>query len=168
MAFVSTVPDDQHFFVGTDSASAPVGPGHGESILVSDPELLFRGEFKRVGPDLVLTDQQGRHHLIPSYFSSEHPPALVAPNGATLNGDLVELLAGSPTPLQYAQAQPTDHPDAIGKVEKVVGDVTVVRNGVATELLVGDPVFRSDIIQSGSGSSVGIGFPDGTALNLVA
>jgi FecR protein len=168
MAFVSTIPNDHDSFFALNPPGSAPGPSHSDSILVPDAELLFRGDFKRAGPDLVLTDQQGRHHLIAGYFSSEHSPALVAPNGATLPGDLVELLAGSPTPLQYAQAQPTDHPGAIGTVEKVVGDVTVVRNGVAIALHVGDSVYRSDIIQSGDGSSVGIDFPDGTALNLVA
>ena len=59
-------------------------------------------------------------------------------------------------------------PTAIGKVEKVVGNVTVVRNGVAVALHVGDAVYKSDVVQTGADSSVGIGFPDGTALNLVA
>src|SRR4029077_4819128 len=56
----------------------------------------------------------------------------------------------------------------IGKVEKVVGDVTVVRNGVAVALHVGDAVFKSDVVQTGASAACGISFPDGTALNLVA
>ncbi len=43
-----------------------------------------------------------------------------------------------------------------------------MRNGVAVALHVGDAVFKSDVVQTGANSSVGIGFPDGTALNLVA
>ena len=140
---------------------------HADSVSVPDAELLFKGEFHRAGPDLVLTGPDGRHHLIPDYFASEQHPALVAPNGARLSPDLVDLLAGSPTPGEYAQAQPTTPPDAIGKVEKVVGNVTVMRNGVAVALHVGDAVYKSDVIQTGANSSVGIGFPDGTALNLV-
>jgi hypothetical protein len=139
-----------------------------QSVIVPDAELLFTGDFHRAGPDLVITGHDGRHHLIPGYFSSEHPPALVAPNGATLSADTVTLLAGSPTPGEYAQAAPTPPPDAIGKVEKVVGDATVIRNGVSVVLHVGDAVYKSDIVQTGTGSSVGISFPDGTALNLVA
>jgi hypothetical protein len=99
-------------------------------VLVPDAELLFTAQFHRAGPDLVLTGRDGAHHLIPGYFSSEHHPALVAPNGAHLSPDTVDLLAGSAMPGHYAQAQPTAPPDSIGKVEKVVGDVTVVRNGV--------------------------------------
>ena len=59
-------------------------------------------------------------------------------------------------------------PNWIGKVEKVVGDVTVVRNGVSVALHVGDAVFKSDVIATGGDSSAGISFPDGTVLDLVA
>ena len=58
--------------------------------------------------------------------------------------------------------------EELGKIEKAVGDVTAIRNGVAVTLHVGDAVYKSDVIQTGTGSSVGISFPDGTALNLVA
>ena len=138
------------------------------SVLVPDTELLFTAQFHRAGPDLVLTGRDGQHHLIPGYFSSEHHPGLVAPNGAHLSPDTVDLLAGSAMPGHYAQAQPTAPPDAIGKIEKVVGDVSVMRNGVAVELHVGDAVFKSDVVQTGASASCGISFPDGTALNLVA
>jgi FecR protein len=138
-------------------------------IIVPDAELLFTAQFHRVGPDLVLVGRDGRHHLIPGYFSSEHGPGLVAPNGASLPAHLVDLLAGSPTPGEYAQAQSSAAAsDPIGRVEKVVGNVTVVRNGVAVALNVGDTVYKSDVIQTADHSSVGIAFPDGTALNLVA
>jgi len=43
-----------------------------------------------------------------------------------------------------------------------------MRNGVAVALNVGDAVFKSDIIQTGADSQVGISFPDGTALDLTA
>ena len=137
-------------------------------MLVPDTELLFTAQFHRAGPDLVLTGRDGQHHLIPGYFASEHHPALVAPNGAHLSPDTVDLLAGSAMPGHYAQAQPTTPPDAIGKIEKVVGDVAVVRNGATVALHVGDAVFKSDVVQTGASASCGISFPDGTVLNLVA
>ena len=154
------------------------GYGAGASVLypdatqlefdVPDAELLFRGEYRRAGPDLVLSGQDGRHFIIPGYFSSEHRAALVAPNGARLSPDLVDLLAGSVAPGQYAQAQPSAIADVVGRVEKVVGDVTAVRNGVAVVLHVGDAIYKSDVVQTGNNSSLGVSFPDGTALNLVA
>src|ERR1700744_4155013 len=73
-----------------------------DSILVPDAHLLFTADFHRAGPDLVLVGQGGRHYLIPGYFATEHPPALMAPNGASLTPHVVELLSGSPTPGGYA------------------------------------------------------------------
>ena len=141
---------------------------HPESIHIEDAQLIFRGDYHRAGPDLVVTGEDGRHHIVPGYFSSERHADLVAPNGARLTADIIDLLAGSPAPGQYAQAQPTASPDPIGKVEKIVGDVHVVRNGISVALNVGDLVYKSDVIETGANSSVGIGFPDGTALDLVA
>ena len=141
---------------------------HSEYVSVPDADLLFRGDYHRAGPDLVLTGHDGRHHIVPGYFASEKHAALVAPNGASLSADVVDLLAGSAAPGQYAQAQPTTPPNSIGKVEKIVGDVTVVRNGVSVALHVGDAVFKSDVIATGGNSSAGITFPDGTVLDLVA
>ena len=137
-------------------------------IIVPDAQLLFTARFHRAGPDLVLIGQDGRHHIIPGYFSSEHRPGLVAPNGAGIPSYLIDLLAGSATPGEYAQAQPAAPSDSIGRVEKVVGDVTVIRNGVAVAVNVGDVIYKSDVVQTGDHSSVGIAFPDGTALDLVA
>ena len=153
--------------LGADGSVIP-HDSSAHSVLVPDTELLFTAQFHRAGPDLVLTGRDGQHHLIPGYFASEHHPALVAPNGAHLSPDTVDLLAGSAMPGHYAQAQPTTPPDAIGKIEKVVGDVTVVRNGATVALHVGDAVFKSDVVATGSSSSCGISFPDGTVLNLVA
>ena len=149
--------------VSTDHVDA----SHADRIDISDAELLFRGHFARSGPDLVLTGQDGHRLVVTGYFATEKHPDLVAPNGAHLTGDLVDLLAGSPTPGQYAQAKTTLPPDAIGKVEKVVGQVTLIHNGVAGPLHVGDPVYKTDVVQTGANSTCGIAFPDGTALDLV-
>ena len=148
--------------IGVDSSHSD------HAILVPDAQLLFTAEFHRAGPDLVLIGRDGQRHLIPGYFSGEHERALVAPNGASLASNVVDLLAGSPTPGEYAQSQPTPPLDPIGRVEKVVGNVTVVRNGVSVALNVGDAIYKSDVVQTAANSSVGIAFPDGTALNLVA
>ncbi len=135
---------------------------------ISDPELMFRGHFGRSGPDLVLTGQDGHRHIVPGYFATEKHPDLIAPNGAHLSGETVSLLAGSPTPGQYAQAGTVLPPEAIGKVEKVVGQVTLVHNGVSGPLHVGDAVYKTDVVQTGPNTSCGIAFPDGTALDVVA
>ena len=152
---------------GIGASTDHVDASHADRIDISDAELLFRGHFARSGPDLVLTGQDGHRFVVTGYFASEKHPDLVAPNGAHLNGDLVDLLAGSPTPGHYAQAGTTLPPDAIGKVEKVVGQVTLIHNGVAGPLHVGDPVYKTDVVETGANSSCGIAFPDGTALDLV-
>ena len=155
---------------GTGAATSAfhLDPSHPDTVSIPDAELLFRGHFGRSGPDLVITSQDGHRHIVPGYFASEKHPALVAPNGAHLSGDLVDHLAGSPMPGHYAQAQTTTPTDPVGQIEKVVGIADVVRNGVSVTLHVGDKVFQSDIIQTGADLSCGVSFPDGTALNLVA
>ena len=152
---------------GIDASVSHADASHADRIDIPDAELLFRGHFARSGPDLVLTGQDGHRFVVTNYFASEKHPDLVAPNGAHLTGDLVDLLAGSPTPGQYAQAKTTLPPEAIGKVEKVVGHVTLIHNGVAGPLHVGDPVYKTDIVETAANSSCGIAFPDGTALDLV-
>ena len=166
MAYASTTEGD-HGTLAT-STVIRVDPAHADHIDVPDAALLFTGQYHHSGPDLVITGSDGDRHVIPGYFADEKRPALVAPNGSSLSAELVELLAGSVAPGQYAQTQPTTPPDTIGRVEKVVGNVTVMRNGTAVALHVGDPVYKSDVVQTGADSSCGIGFPDGTALNLVA
>ena len=152
---------------GIGASTDHVDASHADRIDIPDAELLFRGHFARSGPDLVLTGQDGHRLVVTDYFATEKHPDLVAPNGAHLTGDLVDLLAGSPTPGQYAQAKTTLPPEAIGKVEKVVGHVTLIHNGVAGPLHVGDPVYKTDIVETAANSSCGIAFPDGTALDLV-
>jgi enamine deaminase RidA (YjgF/YER057c/UK114 family) len=49
-----------------------------------------------------------------------------------------------------------------------MGSVSAMRNGAEVTLKIGDPIYKSDIIQTASGSSVGITFPDGTALHITA
>ncbi|NNC27527.1 hypothetical protein HKX42_11645, partial [Salinisphaera sp. USBA-960] len=55
---------------------------------------------------------------------------------------------------------------AIGKVAKLTGTATAVRNGVSVELHVGDKVYKGDVVEAGAGASLGITFVDGTAFSL--
>ena len=153
---------------GNPNSVIHLDSSHPGYVVVPDAELLFTADLHRSGSDLVLTGHDGRHTVIAGYFTTDTPPALMAPSGASLAPDLISLLTGSSTPNEYAQAQPPTPPDPIGKVEKVIGAVDVIRNGVSVTLNVGDNVYKSDVVQTGANSSVGIGFPDGTALNLVA
>ena len=137
-------------------------------VLIPDADLLFKAEFKRAGPDLILTGEDGKKTLVLDYFSHEKALPLLTPNGSGLQPDVVELLAGSRAAGQYAQAGSAAVPAAIGTVQTLVGNVNVIRNGATVTLKIGDPVYKSDVVQTGSGSAVGINFLDGTALHLTA
>src|SRR5262245_52461925 len=147
-------------------ASVSVEPD-AASVTIPDAHLLFTADFKRKGSDLVLTGDDGHKILVPDYFRHEKQPDLVSPEGALLSASLVELLAGSATPGQYAQAAGAPAAQQpIGRVETVSGSATAVRNGVAIDLNVGDLVFQGDVVQTRSDSTLGIGFSDGSAFSL--
>jgi VCBS repeat-containing protein len=146
-------------------ASVSVEP-EAASVTIPDAHLLFTAEFKRKGSDLVLTGDDGHKILVPDYFRHEKQPDLVSPEGALLSASLVELLSGSATPGQYAQAAAPAAQQPIGRVETVSGTATVTRNGVAVDLNVGDLVFQGDVVQTRSDSTLGIGFSDGSAFSL--
>ena len=137
--------------------------GHGDTITVSDPYLLFSGDYKRSGPDLILS-KDGREHVVENYFSGEKRAALASPDGARLSGDIVNALTGH---VQYAQASgAADAGKVIGHVTKLAGNATVIRNGVSIVLNMGDNVHKGDVVQCGSSSSLGITFIDGTVFGL--
>src|SRR5262249_39637016 len=128
--------------LGASPGISSAGPDGTAFVVVPDERLLFTAQFKQSGPDLVLIGEDGHRFKVFDYFSGETRPTLMAPNGAYLAPDLVDLLSGSAAPGQYAQAAPTAAPVAIGKVEKVVGSCTVVRNGVSVALNIGDAVYK--------------------------
>jgi len=135
-------------------------------VTIPDAHLLFTADFKRKGSDLVLTGDDGHKILVPDYFRHEKQPDLVSPKGALLSASLVELLSGSATPGQYAQAAAPAAQQPIGRVETVSGSATVTRNGVAVDLNAGDLVFQGDVVQTRSDSTLGIGFADGSAFSM--
>ena len=94
---------------------------------------------------------------------------MLSPEGAALTPDVVDALAGPLAPGQYAQAgAPQPAHQAIGRVEEVEGNATVVRNGVTITLNTGDVIQKGDVAQTGAGGSLAIVFSDGTAFNLAA
>src|SRR5262249_170504 len=106
----------------------------------------------------------------PGYFSGENNPTLLSPEGASLNGSIVEALVGPRAPDQYAQAdqqQPAGQPP-IGRVEQVAGSATIVRNGVAITANQGDVVRKGDVVQTGDGGQIAVLFSDGTTFSLSA
>jgi VCBS repeat-containing protein len=137
-----------------------------DAIIVPDANLLFNGDFKRSGVDLVLTSGD-RELVLPEYFKGEKRAALASPDGAHLTGDIVNALAGH---TQFAQADGSASvaPQLIGHVTKLTGNATAIRNGVSVMLNQGDTVHKGDVVQSGSDSTLGLTFIDGTVFGLAS
>ena len=124
---------------------------------------MFSGDYRRSGLDLVLS-KDGHEFVARDYFRGENRAALASSDGANLSGKTVEALAGQ---VDYAQAGGAIVPaKIIGQVTKLTGSATAVRNGVSISLNVGDNVHKGDVVQSGSDSSLGITFIDGTVFGL--
>src|SRR6476469_8099386 len=103
----------------TSSASSVSIDGRdAASVTIPDAHFLFHADFKRTGSDLTLTGEDGHRVVVPGYFTHEHLPTLLSPEGAALTGDVIEHLVGSQAPDQYAQAgtQVQTSPLAIGRV----------------------------------------------------
>ncbi|WP_245318578.1 VCBS domain-containing protein [Bradyrhizobium sp. DOA1] len=133
------------------------------AVVVPDPNLIFNGEFKRTGLDLVLS-HEGREFVVHDYFRGDKRPAIASPDGAHLTGDIVNALTGH---VQYAQAAPGPAAaQVIGHVTKLVGSATAIRNGVSVILNNGDNVEKGDVVSTGADSTLGITFIDGTVFGL--
>lgn len=136
------------------------------AILFPDKDLLFNAGFRRSGADLLLTGPE-TDAVISGYFKGERRLGITTPEGASLTGATVEALAGPDAAGQYAQAGGAAAVLApIGRVEKASGSVTVLRNGVAITLRLGDVVAKGDVVQTGPNSALTIKFNDGTVFSL--
>ncbi|PVE23314.1 hypothetical protein DC522_16385 [Microvirga sp. KLBC 81] len=155
------------FDIQIDAAEASSRRADAEpSILFPDRNLLFTAEFRRSGADLVLIGHD-MTAVILGYFTHERHLSLTTPDGASLTGATIEALAVAGVPEQYAQATNVAATRVqIGRVEKVSGSATVLRNGIPVELHLGDMVAKGDVVQTGSDSTLAIRFSDGTVFGL--
>jgi VCBS repeat-containing protein len=140
--------------------------GPDATLTVPDTQLLFSADFKRAGPDLILSGQNGPRFVVHDYFKWDKHPTLWSADGARLDGALVDILAGPEHPGQYAQAAPTPGPNPIGRVEAISGSAAAVRGGVVIQLNMGDVVYQNDVIQTGSDSSIGFALLDGSVFKM--
>jgi VCBS repeat-containing protein len=134
-------------------------------VVIPDAHLLFSGEYTRIGSDLIISGN-GQKFVVGNYFKGETRPALTSKDGATLAGHIVDALTGH---VHYAQA--TAAPAAgvvIGHIQKLSGSATVIRNGVSVELNIGDAVQKGDVVQTGSNSTLGMTFIDGSAFGMTS
>src|SRR3982751_530224 len=133
------------------------------AFVVPDPNLIFNGDFKRAGLDLVLS-HDGHDFVVHDYFRGDKRAAIASPDGAHLTGDVVNALTGH---VQYAQAASgIAAAQVIGHVTKISGSATAVRNGVSIVLNNGDNVEKGDVVSTGGDSTLGITFIDGTVFGL--
>jgi Ca2+-binding RTX toxin-like protein len=139
--------------------------GHADTITVPDAHLLFSGDYERSGADLIVSDRDHRV-VVPDYFHGEKRPTLVSPEGAQLDPKVIEALTGH---VAYAQAAGTaPAAKVVGHVVKMTGSASIVRNGVTIDVNNGDNINQGDVVQTGSGSTLGLVLDDGTTFNLTA
>ncbi|WP_245481456.1 VCBS domain-containing protein [Bradyrhizobium sp. LVM 105] len=156
----SRSPGNAHVDSFTAKAHGHVPEG---AFVVPDPNLIFNGEFKRTGLDLVLS-HEGHEFVVHDYFRGDKRAALASPDGAHLTGEIVSALTGH---VQVAQAAPgAAAAQVIGHVTKLVGSATAIRNGVSVILNNGDNVEKGDVVSTGADSTLGITFIDGTVFGL--
>ena len=139
--------------------------GHAATFKVPDAHLLFSGDYLRSGSDLVISDHLHRV-IVPDYFHGDKRPLLVSPEGAPLDARVVDALTGY---THYAQAGGAAAAGkVVGHVAKMTGSASIVRNGVTIALNNGDAVYQTDLVQTGSNSTLGLVLVDGTTFNLTA
>ncbi|SCB26755.1 FecR family protein, partial [Bradyrhizobium shewense] len=140
-------------------------PAPARALIISDAHLLFSGDYARSGHDLIISDSDHRI-TIPNYFLGEKRLPLSSSDGALLDARVVEALTGYQT---FAQAGGNAAAGkVIGRVATVTGSASIVRNGVTIEANNGDVVYQNDVVQTGSGSTIGLVLIDGTTFNLSA
>src|SRR6267142_454770 len=139
--------------------------GHANTVTIPNAHLLFSGDYERSGLDLIVSDQDHRV-VIHDYFRGEQRPTLVLPEGAPLDPKVIEALTGHNAYAQAAGTAPAAK--VVGHVVKTTGSASVVRNGVTIDVNNGDTVYQNDVVQTGSGSTLGLVLIDGATFNLTA
>ncbi|WP_280705032.1 VCBS domain-containing protein [Bradyrhizobium sp. BR13661] len=153
-------PASDHIDSFTAKAHGHVPQG---AVVIEDPNLIFHGDFKRAGLDLVLS-HDGHEFVVHDYFRGDKRAAIASPDGAHLTGDIVSALTGY---VQVAQAGAgAAAAQVIGHVTKLTGSATAIRNGVSVILNNGDNVEKGDVVSTGSDSTLGVTFIDGTVFGL--
>ncbi|MFN3144397.1 MAG: Ig-like domain-containing protein [Paracoccaceae bacterium] len=142
---------------------------NGTPVVVPDATLLFKAEFHRDGPDLLLLNEHGADVRVLGYFSQGAPAGLTTPEGAMLAPHVVERLAGPEAPGQYAQAGGAVAGNPIGQVETLEGVARVQRaDGTVETLRVGMKVFQNDVVITEEGGTCSLTFADGTIFTLAS
>ena len=81
----------------TDSVSGQAPSG---SVVIKDAQLLFNGDYRKAGLDLVIS-KDGQEVVVPEYFKGDKRAALASTEGAHLTGDVVSALAATGLRIEY-------------------------------------------------------------------
>lgn len=141
--------------------------GRADTVTVPGGDWLLHAKFSHMGPDLLLTGEDGVQLLVRDYFAQMNLPDLVTDHGAVIGGDLAARLAGPLVPGQYAQAGDAPTAASVGNVSKLSGEANVRHaDGTSAPLKQGDQIFKGDVVQTGATGQLGITFDDGAVFSL--
>ena len=151
----------------TDNSSVLDATTAIDRLLVPGENFVLNAHYDRLGPDLLLSGA-GQSVFIKAYFSHGKAPDLYSSDGdAVVRGSVVERLAGSITPGQFAQVEGNGGKPVIGIVDTVEGEVSLSRlDGNSVQAAAGTSIFLGDVIETAPGSSVGITFIDDSTFAL--
>ncbi|MDP7552824.1 MAG: FecR domain-containing protein, partial [Nitrospinaceae bacterium] len=170
----------------TEASSVLRAEASDNFLVIPNGDFVLEAGYERLGPDLLLSDKaddSNRSVVVKDYFVQAQLPDLHTSDGtAVIEGHLASHLAGPSTlghfgHIQLAQAQSDTGSIAsrvsqtqglaIGDVEKVEGRVFLTRiDGTNVQAEKGTKVFIGDIVETESGSSIGIVFSDDTTFAL--
>ena len=136
-------------------------------LLVPGGDFVLNAHYDRLGPDLLLSGG-GQSVFVKAYFSQGKAPDLFSANGeAVVRGSAIERLAGPMSPGQFAQAEGNSSTPVIGVIDTLEGDVFVFRSdGNSVQAAAGISIFLGDVVETATGSSVGITFIDQSTFAL--
>ena len=139
-----------------------------ESIILPAAEFVTDAALVRHNDDLILTLPDGREQVVEGYFAADPRPTLtLEDSNAALTPELVQSFLQEINFSGEGSATATDSQgNAIGNVETVIGEVTVVRDGAKILLEAGDPVFQGDIIETETAGSAKLRFIDETLFSI--
>ena len=166
---------------GYVEASSVLRVSAGDSFLViPNGKFVLEAGYERLGPDLLLSDSapgSNRLVVVKDYFVQAQLPDLHTSDGtAVIDGRLASHLSGPTMPghfgqVQLAQSQSLEQTislgPSIGEVQQVEGRAFITRvDGTNVQAVKSTEVFVGDIVETESGSNIGIVFSDNTTFAL--
>jgi len=103
--------------------------------------------------------------LSPNRERLERRSTMMVGDGAFLTAAVIVSVVLSDLS-QGAEAPSGDVSQPVGTVEVAAGIATALRNGVTLTLHAGDPVYKGDVVQTGSGGALKVSFTYGAGLDF--